>query len=207
MLLEPGRIFEETGAVITTWIRVYRQLLPAYTGVSADATIEQLAEEVLAGEKTDLFNLAPLCAVEALDRGVIFSSWWIFLIPRILGVAATLNGWWKQAEAHFQAATDIALRVGAKPELGRTYLDYARMLVARHQETDQLRALDLVNQAEAIFAALGMHAFLLQSRQLADTLRVLSVVPIPREAPPLTTTDHEAPVWLRIAHERTSFLR
>jgi tetratricopeptide (TPR) repeat protein len=228
MLLEPGRVFEETGAVITTWVRVYRQLLPAHTGLSVDATLEQLAQQVLAVERTDLFNLAPLCALveigyliaspplvvepyqrlaQALERGVVFSSWWIFLIPRILGVAATLNSWWHQAEAHFQAATDIALQVGAKPELGRTHLDYARMLVAHNKETNRLRALDLVNQAEFIFSKFGMHAFLLQARQLADTLRAPSVKPIHRVDPPLTTAAHEVPVWLRIAHERTNFLR
>jgi hypothetical protein len=101
---------------------------------------------------TDTYSLAPLCAlVELSDLGlaptiaeppfqalsrvaaqsVLFSSGWMFLLPRILGVAASVNRRWDEAEGHFQAAIAVASSSKARPELGRTYLDYARMQGAR----------------------------------------------------------------------------
>ena len=67
----------------------------------------------------------------AAERGVLFSSGWMFVIPRILGGVATLERRWDASDAHFRTAVDVATRVGARPELGRTYLDYARMLTFR----------------------------------------------------------------------------
>jgi class 3 adenylate cyclase len=106
------------------------------------------------------------------ERGVIFSRGWVFLIPRILGVAATVNRWWKQAEDHFQCAIDISTNVNAPPELRRTYLDYARMLVARNRKGDRSRAEELVSHASHIFHELGMAPFARDASQLAERLRV-----------------------------------
>jgi tetratricopeptide (TPR) repeat protein len=228
MLAEPGGVFEKTGSVIEGWIRVYRQLVNAYTGGAVEATVEQLTDDRLQGEDTDLYNLAPLCALveiadllaspllasrlypvlaRAMERGVLFSSWWVFLLPRILGVVATLNGWWDRAEAHFQTALDVALRVGAKPELGRTYLDYARLLVARDGMTDRQHALECVRHAAPIFAELGMHPFISQTHQLSE---VLQFAPSLQHIQPDTRLDDfsepEVAAFLHIVQHRTSFL-
>ncbi len=229
LLMEPGEVFENTGEVIETWIRIYRQLLHAYTGLSVEAIVEHLADNLLESGTSDLFNLAPLCALveigdlmaspvlaarpypvlmQAVERGVIFSSWWVFLLPRILGVAATLNEWWDQAEAHFLSAMDIAIRVGAKPELGRTYLNYARMLILRNGATDRPRALGFVQHAEVLFEELGMHPYLMQAQQLAEMLQSFPTLASVQLDPQLDDTNaHETAAWLHMALDRTSFLR
>src|SRR5262249_50962763 len=115
--------------------------------------------------------LRPLLALAA-ERGAVVSAEWVFLIPRILGVAAALGQRWDEAETCFQTAIDTADRIGARPELGRTYLDYAHMLAVRNQEGDRGQAIGLVRQAAAIFAELGMEPFVRQVAQLAEELQI-----------------------------------
>lgn len=228
MLAEPGGVFEKTGSVIEGWIRVYRQLLHAHMGGSVEATVEQLADNMLQGGDSDLYNLAPLCALveigaltaslplasrpyqvlaRAMERGVLFSSWWVFLLPRILGVVATLHGWWDQAEVYFQTAMDIAMRAGAKPELGRTYLDYARMLVARDGRADRQRALEWVRHAAPIFAELGMHPFISQTHQLTEAIPFsTSLENIQPDTRLDDFSEQEVAALLHIVQHRTSFL-
>jgi class 3 adenylate cyclase len=105
------------------------------------------------------------------DHGVVFSRGWVFLIPRVLGVAATTNSWWEQAEQHFMSAIDIALNVNARPELGRTYLDYAHMLVARRHKGDRSRAVALASQAGLIFHEFGMGPCARDATLLAERLQ------------------------------------
>ncbi|MBI3796853.1 MAG: hypothetical protein HY268_07785, partial [Deltaproteobacteria bacterium] len=116
--------------------------------------------------------------LQAEEEGVIFSRGWVFLIPRVLGVAASLNRWWDKAEGHFQAAINIATRVGARPELGRSYLDYARMLAERNEGRDRSRAVESVEQAGLIFNELGMAPFAERAARLAEALQ--APLPLPR---------------------------
>lgn len=204
MLAEPGRIFAEPGPAVQVVAWTYRQLVRAYSGAGPDdEEIEQLASVLLGLGGTDLLALAGFCALVeigdlvrapslaagpyqvlslAAERGVNFSTGWLFLIQRILGVIATLNRWWDKGEAHFRAAIDLASRVGARPELGRSYLDYARMLVTRDAESDRQRALRLARQASVIFDELAMEPFARRARQVAETLGV-RLPPPPRQQP------------------------
>jgi hypothetical protein len=95
----------------------------------------------------------------AAERGILFSSGWMFLIPRVLGVAATLQQRWDRAEGYFHVALAAAECSGAQPELGRTCLDYARMLTARGAPGDQPRSIELLTRAGPIFHTLGMRPF------------------------------------------------
>jgi hypothetical protein len=128
LLIEPGRVSREPGPVIQAFARTFRELLLAYAG-TADDTVVPLVPEIMSALGTGAYALAPLCALVELgdllaapsiakspfevlggvaERGVRFSSGWVFLIPRVLGVAAALNRRWDIAETQFQAVVDVA---------------------------------------------------------------------------------------------------
>jgi class 3 adenylate cyclase len=140
---------------------------------------------------------------QAVEQGVVFSQGWVFLIPRVLGVAAMLNRWWDKAEDHFRAAIETATRIGARPELGRSCLDYARMLSARDQGDDRSRAVELVEQASLVFHELGMEPFVQRAVRLAEALQVS--LPLPGR-PDLTMdhfTEREVEVLRYVVRSRT----
>jgi tetratricopeptide (TPR) repeat protein len=192
-LMEPGQVFETPWPVMQVFVQVLRRWLQVYAQATDEAGLEPLAAALLQAVGSDTYSLAPLCALVELgdllatptvterpyqalmrvvERGVLFSSGWVYLLPRVLGVAATLQQQWETAAAHFQAALSAAHRTDARPELGRTYLDYARMLVARGRMSDQRRAIDLAQQARAIFADLDMHPFAQRTAELIEVLQV-----------------------------------
>jgi DNA-binding winged helix-turn-helix (wHTH) protein/tetratricopeptide (TPR) repeat protein len=192
MLLEPDRVFRDPGPVVQVFTRALQQLVRAYAeGEKLMLTLQ--VTDVLRQVSTDSYSLAPLCALVELadfttapplaeqpyqalamaaERGVLFSSGWMFLIPRVLGVAATLFRQWDTAEAQFHVALDTATRTGARPELGRAYLDYARMLAARRMPGDRQRAIAYMARAGNIFHALNMTPFVQRVQQLRATLQL-----------------------------------
>jgi hypothetical protein len=144
----------------------------------------------------------------AIDQDTIFTRGWIFLIPRVLGLIATLNQWWDQADRHFQVALDIATRVNAQPELGRTYLDYARMLEDRGHADDLGQIQRFTDQARTIFTHFGMIPFLRHANDLQQRLQP-SVPDAPQELPSLSANTHgERVVTMlnRVSQTRTRFL-
>ncbi len=230
MLVEPGRIFPEMGAVLQDDIRVFRQLLLAHQDASepVKAQLAAYLRDAVKEERFDngsparycaLIEMSDLIAVPSMvvqpyrilsrvaERGVLFSSRWVFLIPRLLGVAATLRRWWDQAEAHFETAIDVAMRSGARPELGRAYLDYARMLSARGKIGDCHRVLDLTGKAAAIFDELGMEPFIRRAARLTRAMQAR----LPRTqwghvTPPDRLIDQEIDVLFDMAQDSTAFL-
>jgi tetratricopeptide (TPR) repeat protein len=228
MLVEPGRVFPKPGAVMQVFVRVFRQLLRAYADTPLEEALEPLAADMMQAVGADTYSLGPLCALvelgdlvaapavamlpyetlsQAAARGVLFPSGWSFLLPRVLGVAALCNRRWSQADAHLQAAIAAATRAGARQELGRAYLDYARLLAARGSISDRRRALESARQARAIFDALGMPPYAQRVVQLTETLHGLS----PRRQqhsnlPADRPSEHEVGMLLRIAQGRTHFL-
>jgi tetratricopeptide (TPR) repeat protein len=188
MQVEPGRIFDVPGQTTQLYVRIFRQLLRSYAGAPLDEALESLAAELAGAANADAHPLALFCAMAEIAamtatptvatpayqtmfvsaaRHVVFTSGWMFLVPRVLGVVATLNRWWDKAETHFHTAIEVASGIGAQPELGRTYLDYARMLTARGSISDHDRAIELAKQACTIFHAYGMHPFAQGAEQLA----------------------------------------
>ena len=172
---------------------MFRQLLRAYRGGVQDGNepLGTLAADLMGLVGTDTYSLAPLCALvelgglasapevallpraallRAAERGVLVSTGWMFLIPRVLGNIAAWSGQRDAAAAQFESAIDVATRIGARPELGRSCLDYARMLSGEGGRTD--RAIELVRQGAAVFAELGMSPFVEQSARLAEALPV-----------------------------------
>ena len=150
-----------------------------------------LGLDVILSAGDDVFSLDPLCALveladlcrvpalaehpyqvlqQAMNQGQLFSIGWVCLIPRVLGVAATLHHQWDVAEAHFQTALEVALRLEARLEIGRTYLDYARMLAARDSKSDRPRTSALVDQAHTFLTALGLHPLAQRAAELTLAL-------------------------------------
>ncbi|MDH3603333.1 MAG: hypothetical protein OEU26_27280, partial [Candidatus Tectomicrobia bacterium] len=199
-------------------VRVFRQLLHVQAGAAPDEALQPLAAEFNQQASPDTYSLAPYCALvelgawagqpditiqasqhlaQALERGALFSHGWVFLIPRILAIAATLQQNWPQAEQHFHTAMSVAMRTGARPELGRTYLDYARMLVTRAQSGDQPHAIALARQAEHLLRSLGMVAWAQDAQRLRQGLQA---IPHPRHAP------HTMQTLANLSRQRTRFL-
>jgi hypothetical protein len=144
----------------------------------------------------------------AMNQGMIFTQGWIFLIPRVLGLIATLNQWWDQADRHFQVALEVATHINAQPELGRTYLDYALMLEDRGHADDLGQVHQFAAQARTIFTHLGMIPFL----QRADALQLRlqpSAPDAPQERHPVYTNsqgERVASIFNRVSQTHTRFL-
>ncbi|WP_089941203.1 ATP-binding protein [Candidatus Entotheonella palauensis] len=147
-IIEPGCLVKSPSRFDHVLVRVFRQLILAYRAVPLTEHIASLADELSKVVRYDIDSLAPLCAMielgqqtfnpqltekpatilaAALNRGVLFTSGWCFLIPRVLGIAAVMHEDWGQANDYFQQAIDVASDTEAWPELARTDLDYARM--------------------------------------------------------------------------------
>jgi hypothetical protein len=162
--------------MVQTMVQVFRWVIRAYAGdIQRDVGAWSAAAQQIT--ETDAYSLAPCCALVELsylldapelaeqparmladvaERGVLFTPVWVFLVPRVLGLAATIQQAWEQAETYFQAAMAAAMRTGAQPELGQTYADYAHMLLQRNRADDWQQARTFLAQAEPICQSLGM---------------------------------------------------
>jgi class 3 adenylate cyclase/tetratricopeptide (TPR) repeat protein len=189
LLIEPGRVFARPAPVFHTLVRVYRQLVQIYESIGTmrqDDTLAPMNDMAITGP-CDITSLPLYCALVELsvyrsqpataaqcyqvlasvvDQGVLFSRGWVFLLPRLLGLAASLNRWWDQAEALFQTALTTATETGAQPERGRVYLDYACMLLARGQERDYSQGFELLQKARLLLSQLGMEPFVRHSERV-----------------------------------------
>jgi tetratricopeptide (TPR) repeat protein len=82
----------------------------------------------------------------------------IGVVDVALGALATALGRNDEAEGHFEAAAAWCTRVGAAPSLASTRLEWARMLLSRHQPGDAQRARELLRQALATAEKLGLRS-------------------------------------------------
>ncbi len=87
---------------------------------------------------------------------VIGQSVWFGPLAYDLGLLATTLGRFADADAHFADAVGTHARIGARGLLPHTYLEWARMLLARREWGDAERARDLLGQARATAAELGL---------------------------------------------------
>jgi tetratricopeptide (TPR) repeat protein len=226
-LIEPGRVFHEIGPVIQSFVGGVRQLVRAYVDPPGEVAVPQVVED-LGDANPEPYDFPLLCAmVELADlleqpslidipyraltiawgQGMVFVNGWVVLVPRVLGVASSLKGKWQEAEPYFQQAIRLATASQAPPELARSYLDYARMLVAKGEVQDQPQALAWVDRALPILQLYEMKPFIEQAIALQARLSVaqrhaeaLAVTSLPRRTP----AEEQA---LRLAMQRTQFLR
>jgi ATP/maltotriose-dependent transcriptional regulator MalT len=200
LLESPGRIFEEPGPAIKAIVWLYRQLLLAQRGeVKSPGQVLPVVQRTLELGRLDVASVAAYCAgieinwllrtgvaferaeqslLTALKNEMLFTSGWLFLVPRVLGLAASLDGQWDTAEQRFLAAEGAALDLGARPELGRAKLDRAISLVSRAQRGDLDQAKSLTEEASYLFQELGMTPWVARAAALAETLHT----PLPEVA-------------------------
>ena len=226
-LQTPGELFDEPGPVaILGW--AYHLLVEASSGQEAQArnSLPQLVKAMERAPFPDTFTLPALvCLAElavllnepglaqrqyeplrtAAKRGALFGLGWCFLVPRVLGEIASAAGWRDKAEQHYESAVDIASHAGARAELARSSLEWARMLVAKAEKSEQKRAMDLVVEASTIFHELGMEPFLGQATELATRLKTRAPAVSPR--PPLypdSLTQREVEILSLVSEGRTN---
>jgi hypothetical protein len=75
---------------------------------------------------------------------------------RFLGQLAATMGRWDLAESYFRHALELNDRMQAAPWVAHTRFQYARMLLRRAAPADAARAAELLAQAGAAAADLGM---------------------------------------------------
>jgi tetratricopeptide (TPR) repeat protein len=167
LILEPGVVFEDPEP-IRPFTEPYRQLISLHEGKpplivdlqppmipDAESGLDfSLISNICAHvEISDAAGAPDLCpgvaaALEtAQSQGVVFAVGWPFLVPRIQGVAASIARHWEDAERYFVRAIKIAEEAEAGPELGRSCLDYARMLAKRGRPQDRPIAAQLIRRA------------------------------------------------------------
>jgi hypothetical protein len=227
MQLQPGRMFEASDSTIEGVVPMFLNLVHGYAGKGCESDAGVFAVEAAQTADADLLPL--LCAVaeigylmsdpqvgaqvytslhHAMDQGMIFTRGWIFLVPRVLGLIATLNQWWDQADRHFRVALEVATRVNAQPELGRTYLDYALMLEDRGRADDLGHVQRFASQAQTIFTHLRMVPFLQRADELQQRLQP-SAPDAPQELHPVYADSrdaHVSSIFNRVSQTRTRFL-
>lgn len=79
-------------------------------------------------------------------------------VSRYLGLLATANRSWDDAERHFEDAIEMNMRMVARPWVAHAQHDYARMLLARDAPGDRDRAGRLLSSALATYDELAMPA-------------------------------------------------
>ncbi|ETX00022.1 ATP-binding protein [Candidatus Entotheonella palauensis] len=177
MIIEPGHLFPEPPQFETMIVSTFKQLIRTYQAERIHVNVATLANELMAVVQYDTYSIAPLCAIielgaesynpaiteqaadmlaVAMERGVVLSSGWPFLVPRVLGLARLVHQEWEQAEELFQQALSIGLRIGARPELARTYYDFAKLLILKKEGIVERRAVEYLDSATQIFHELSM---------------------------------------------------
>ena len=223
VLVARGRVFDDAGPIVHAFAGLFRRWLHAYEEGDA-GDLGPLVADAMKVIGTDTYSLAPLCALielseiagtpavaapaverlaRAAERGIVFSSGWMCLVPRVLGVAATMDRRWDAARGYFRDAIDVATAAGARPELARTYLGYARMVVAQ-PGGGRAEAAELVTRARSLFTELGMAPFARRADDLAQALQLdVRAATAERGDYPDDLSEREAEVLSRMARGRT----
>jgi class 3 adenylate cyclase/tetratricopeptide (TPR) repeat protein len=193
ILEEPGRIFREGGAAAQAIAAVGRLRLAALSGRASAQTRAQVEglSKAMQGFGPEAGTIGAFCAfVEIADllsdpslaegseaalelageHGVVFPGGGEFLLPRVRGVAGALARRWDAAEARFESAVEASRAAGARPDLARAELDYARMLLARGAAGDRDRAAERVERAIGLFREFSMEPFLRRAARMAEEL-------------------------------------
>jgi DNA-binding CsgD family transcriptional regulator len=114
---------------------------------------------------------------------------------RFLGLLASLEGRWPEAERHFEKALAMNDRIGAVLQREHTRRDYADMLARRGAPGDQAKASAFLDTAEGHATTLGLTAL---SRRIGLTRQRLTE-PAPKSLAPDSLTGRELDVLRLIA--------
>ena len=88
---------------------------------------------------------------------------------RPLGILATLQDRFEEAERHFEEALRMNERMAARPSVAHTQEDHGRMLLQRNADGDRERAGKLLSLALANYRELGMQSHAAKVAKLAQT--------------------------------------
>jgi tetratricopeptide (TPR) repeat protein len=77
-------------------------------------------------------------------------------VSRYLALLAATLGWHERVEAHFRSALVVNRDMGRRPELARTYYDYAVWVSNQDQHGASAQAQDLAREASMLAESLGM---------------------------------------------------
>jgi DNA-binding SARP family transcriptional activator/tetratricopeptide (TPR) repeat protein len=99
--------------------------------------------------------LVPWAALNVADVGEGIRG----SVSRYLGLLAMLMRSSEQAELHFEDALEMNAKMGVRPWLAHTEIDYARMLNARNARGDRQRARTLLDAARQTYRELGMRSY------------------------------------------------
>lgn len=178
-------------AVLEEGVWLARQLVRAYTGEVEKVRVELAAhpERITARWPVALGTVArfavlaeladstaadvPIDRIErglarAAEREMTITDGVTFVIPRVRALAARIDGRLDDAERHLHDAVRACEQIGARPELARTSLEWARLRVA---QGDDDRAEPLAARAAGLFRELGMPAFTLAAEGVAREAR------------------------------------
>jgi DNA-binding CsgD family transcriptional regulator len=221
-LTTPGEVFEDPGRSVVSSARIFEALIKACSGDCSDA--DAYAHRDWSPTRvTEVGTLSTLCAtielcdyissppgpglVEALaaamTKGVMLTTGWVFLVPRVLGVAAAAYDDFERAEQLFQQAISFAAENGARVEIGRACFDYARMLSKRGAAADSDARTDLLRRAKRIFAEVGARALEARVDEMARPVRP-AVLAEPSGRYPDRLTEREVQVLLLVSRGHTN---
>jgi predicted ATPase/class 3 adenylate cyclase/DNA-binding CsgD family transcriptional regulator len=171
--------------------------------------LRALAIDVPAAEIAVLLRDKPLAERqlqplhELREAGVAITPAWPVLLPRLLGGLSGVLERWQEAEQSLNEAIELAEKIDARPELGRSYLDLARMRIERHHRGDLVEAGVLLAKAAEVFKQANVTYFLDQALSVSATLRRR---PVPSVKPknPAGLTDREMEVLRLLARGKSN---
>jgi class 3 adenylate cyclase/tetratricopeptide (TPR) repeat protein len=146
---------------------------------SALATVVEIASAV---GVPDAARVAHGRLARLFDEGIVLTSGGIFSVPRVLALGSALLGDGEGAERQFQAAEASARAAGARPELGRSFLDHAGFLLRRGASGAREAAGERALDAAAIFDELGMHPYFQRACRLAEECGRIAPLPAARHS-------------------------
>ncbi len=205
LLATPGELFAQPGQALLLLTHIFRTAVQVHAAQSDEAravVTEPVGGIANAAAPTDadvyalgvygaLVDIADLTGDRSLaamgerplalaaEHGVVLASGWVFLVARLLGVAAMMARDWRRAEVHLDRALAQAEAMRARTELARAWFDYARMLVARGRQADRASAQALATRAAELASELGMAPLERDARRLAGRLAVAVSVTVP----------------------------
>ena len=192
-LVTPGRVFADPGPSVRFTAAAYGALVAA----QRDGGLEPGGVAALAGSlrgaRLDPHLLGGVCAIaeaceaigdpalakrpeemlrSAHDHGIAFTTGWVFLIPRVIGRLAWLDGRWHEAESWLDRALATARGSGARVELALALVDRARVRgLRRDGGRDEERALRDLDEAVPLLEELGLGPAHRSALLLRRTLR------------------------------------
>jgi len=192
-LAAPGGGAEKPGAAVLFLSAAYREVITArHSRDELDARRAAGMVSALRSARLDPYVLGAACALAevsdslgdpelaatpeamlraAFDAGIVFTSGWVFLVPRILARCAALRARWDEAAELLESAIKSARSAGARVELALSLVDRARVgLERRDARRDAKRIERDLDEAIPVLEELAMRPALREALNLRHSL-------------------------------------